>query len=104
MHLICNSLDFVCWKDRKAAAAALKEVYRALRIPRRRRWWTAISGPGIRSARQIEVFFASHPDRTERARALVTVTSPERIAPWERIHLPHEVDGSPGIYRAPRQM
>ncbi|KWH41370.1 hypothetical protein WT61_03490 [Burkholderia stagnalis] len=29
MHPIRNSLDFVSWKDRKAAAAALKEVYRA---------------------------------------------------------------------------
>ncbi|AIV62573.1 transposase, Mutator family protein [Burkholderia pseudomallei K42] len=29
VHLIRNSLDFVSWKDRKAAATALKEVYRA---------------------------------------------------------------------------
>ncbi|KVL84099.1 hypothetical protein WT02_34910 [Burkholderia stagnalis] len=29
VHPIRNSLDFVSWKDRKAAAAALKEVYRA---------------------------------------------------------------------------
>lgn len=29
VHLIRNSLDFVSWKDRKAAAAALKEIYRA---------------------------------------------------------------------------
>jgi len=29
VHLIRNSLEFVPWKDRKAVAAALKEVYRA---------------------------------------------------------------------------
>ena len=29
MHLIRRSLDFVSYKDRKAVAAALKEVYRA---------------------------------------------------------------------------
>ena len=29
VHLIRNSLDFVSYKDRKAVAAALKEIYRA---------------------------------------------------------------------------
>jgi putative transposase len=29
VHLIRDSLDFISWKDRKAVAAALKEVYRA---------------------------------------------------------------------------
>jgi putative transposase len=29
VHLIRNSLDFISWKDRKAVAAALKEIYRA---------------------------------------------------------------------------
>jgi putative transposase len=29
VHMIRHSLDFVSWKDRKAVAAALKEVYRA---------------------------------------------------------------------------
>ena len=29
MHLIRNSLDFVSYKDRRAVAAALKEVYKA---------------------------------------------------------------------------
>ncbi|WP_224052114.1 IS256 family transposase, partial [Burkholderia cepacia] len=29
VHLIRNSLDFASWKDRKSAAAALKEIYRA---------------------------------------------------------------------------
>ena len=29
VHLIRNSLEFVSYKDRKAVAAALKEIYRA---------------------------------------------------------------------------
>jgi transposase-like protein len=29
VHLIRNSLDFWCWKDRKAVAKELKSVYRA---------------------------------------------------------------------------
>ena len=29
VHLLRHSLDFVSWKDRKAVAAALKEIYRA---------------------------------------------------------------------------
>jgi putative transposase len=29
VHLLRNSLDFVSWKERKAVAAALKEIYRA---------------------------------------------------------------------------
>ena len=30
VHLLRNSLDFVAWKGRRAAAAALKEIYRAV--------------------------------------------------------------------------
>jgi putative transposase len=30
VHLLRNSLDFVAWKDRRAVAAALKEIYRAV--------------------------------------------------------------------------
>ncbi len=30
VHLLRHSLDFVSWKDRKAVAAALKEIYRAV--------------------------------------------------------------------------
>lgn len=30
VHLLRNSLDFVSWKDRKAVAGALKDIYRAL--------------------------------------------------------------------------
>lgn len=75
-----------------------------VRIPRRRRWWTAISGLGPARARQIEDFFAKHPALTERARALIAVTSSNVVVPWEQLRLPHEVDGSRGSFRAPPHM
>jgi putative transposase len=30
VHLLRHSLDFVSWKDRRAVAAALKDIYRAI--------------------------------------------------------------------------
>ncbi|GAB6852511.1 site-specific integrase [Paraburkholderia kururiensis] len=75
-----------------------------VRIPRRRRWWLPVAGLGERSARRIEAFFAAHPALTERARALVAVTSPEGVVPWENILVPREVDGSRGLFRAPKSM
>lgn len=74
-----------------------------VRIPRRRRWWTAIPDLGQASARHIETFFRGHPQLTERARALILATPPSSVVPWERIRLPHEVDGSRGNFRAPRR-
>ena len=73
-----------------------------LRVPRRRRWWVGIAGLGVSGARQIEAFFAAHPDLTDRARALVVTTAPEAVVPWEKIVVPHEVDGTMGLHRAPR--
>lgn len=74
-----------------------------VRIPRRRGWWKAIDGLGMTGARQVEAFFAAHPHLTERARALIAVTEPRGIVPWEQLHLPNEVDGSQGSFRAPRE-
>ncbi|MFL9998889.1 phage integrase family protein [Paraburkholderia sediminicola] len=74
-----------------------------VRIPRRRRWWAAIDGLGVTAGRQIEAFFTGHPQLTERARALIAVAQPSGIVPWEQLRLPHEVDGSHGSFRAPRQ-
>ncbi|CAE6856676.1 hypothetical protein R20943_07856 [Paraburkholderia aspalathi] len=74
-----------------------------VRVPRRRRWWTSVPGLGQTSARQIEVFFAAHPQLTERAHALIAVTAPGVVVPWERLRVPHEVDGSRGSFRAPRR-
>ena len=73
-----------------------------LRVPRRRRWWVGIVGLGVCGARQIETFFAAHPDLTDRARALVVTAAPEDVVPWEKIVVPHEVDGAMGLHRAPR--
>ncbi|KVD51098.1 integrase [Burkholderia sp. ABCPW 11] len=74
-----------------------------VRIPRRRRWWSTIDGLGVASARQVEAFFAAHPALTERARALIAATPSGTIVPWEQICVPHEVDGSRGLFRAPQE-
>lgn len=71
-----------------------------LRVPRRRRWWSAIEGLGAAGARQVEAFFAAHPALTERARALITIQQPD-LSPWEHLEVPELVDGSQGRYRAP---
>ncbi|OAJ52513.1 integrase [Paraburkholderia ginsengiterrae] len=72
-----------------------------VRIPRRRRWWTAIVGLGVTGARRIEAFFAAHPALTERARALIDAAPSGNIVPWEQLRVPHDVDGSQGQFRAP---
>ncbi|WP_198390062.1 site-specific integrase, partial [Burkholderia ubonensis] len=72
-----------------------------VRIPRRRRWWSAIAGLGVAGARRIEAFFAAHPALTERARALIVAVPSGSIVPWEQLRVPHEVDGSRGQFRAP---
>ena len=74
-----------------------------VRIPRRRQWWAAIPGLGATGARRIEAFFADHPELTERARALIATDALEDVVPWERLAVPHEVDGSQGAFRAPRE-
>jgi len=72
-------------------------------VPRRRRWWAVIPGLGQASARRIETFFAEHPRLTERARALIAEQVRGVVMPWEQLRLPHEVDGSQGQFRAPRE-
>lgn len=74
-----------------------------VRVPRRRGWWRTVPGLGRTGARQIEAFFAAHPQLTERARALITVTASRVVVHVERLRLPHEVDGSRGTFRAPRR-
>lgn len=73
-----------------------------VRIPRRRRWWSAIAGLGVAGARRIETFFAAHPTLTKRARALIAAAPSGNIVPWEQLRVPHEVDGSRGQFRAPQ--
>lgn len=60
------------------------------------------SRAGQASAREIEAFFAAHPQLTERARALITQDAPGDIVPLERMTSPRaELDGSRGRFRAP---
>ncbi|MBN3788948.1 phage integrase family protein [Burkholderia sp. Ac-20353] len=94
------------WLPPRVVAALQTHGIRTLaeltvRIPRRRRWWTAIVGLGTAGARCVEAFFAAHPALTERARALVAATPAGPIVPWEQLRVPHEVDGSLGQFRAP---
>jgi site-specific recombinase XerD len=72
-----------------------------VRVPRRRRWWAAVPGLGVTSAKQIEAFFAEHPQLVERARALVVRDAQQELVPWELLVVPEEVDGSKGSFRAP---
>ncbi|MGY8524394.1 phage integrase family protein [Paracidovorax citrulli] len=99
--------DIARWLPVRAVAAlrahgidTLAEL--TVRVPRRRRWWAAIPRLGATSAKQIEAFFAAHPDLTERARALIVQERRSVVVPWEQLRLPHQVDGSEGRFRAPR--
>ena len=76
-----------------------------VRVPRRRGWRRTIPGLGQTSARQIDAFFAAHPQLTARARSPIVQTVPHGVVPWERLRLPlpHDVDGSAGTFHAPRQ-
>ncbi len=99
--------DIAQWLQPRAVRALQAQGIKTLaaltvRIPRRRRWWTAVPGLGVAGARKIETFFVAHPQLTERARALVVVEAPQDIVPWEQLAVPHEIDGSRGTFRAPR--
>ncbi len=100
--------DIGLWLTPRAARALRDHGIATLadltvRVPRRRGWWRAIAGLGQTSAEQVESFFAAHPQLTARARALIAVATPGVVVPWERLRLPHQVDGSAGTFRAPRQ-
>lgn len=99
--------DFARWLPARVAEAwhvcgikTLAEV--TVRIPRRCRWWAGIPGLGATGARQVEAFFASHPQLTDLARALVVREAQQDIVPWERIVVPEDVDSSNGTFCAPR--
>lgn len=94
------------WLPRRLAQPMLEHGLRTLadltvRIPRRRRWWTAVPGLGATGASQVEAFFASHPSLTAQARALLPVTLQQDVVPLERLRVPGDVDGSRGAFRAP---
>ena len=85
---------------RKVGIKTLADL--TLRVPRRRRWRVDIDGLGVAGARRIEAFFAAHEDLTDRARALLVASAPSDVVPWERLVVPHEVDGTMGLHRGPR--
>ena len=99
--------DVERWLSPRVAGALHAQGIKTLaaltvRIPRRRRWWASIPGIGATGAHHVEAFFAAHPDLTERARALVATSSPQRITSWDSLQTPKEIDGSQGTFRAPR--
>lgn len=76
----------------------------ALRIGRRRRWWSEIPGLGETGARQAEAFLARHPElaaATPAGSGALVEARAAQVTPWERIVLPLEADGSRGRFRAP---
>jgi len=103
--LIGDGIDL--WLEPRVAAvlrqAGIKTLADlTLRVPRRRRWWVDIDGLGVAGARRIQAFFAAHADLTDRARALLVTQAPSDVVPWERLIVPHEVNGTMGLHRAPR--
>jgi hypothetical protein len=61
--------DIAQWLEPRAVRALQAQGIKTLagltvRIPRRRRWWAAVPGLGAAGARQIEAFFAAHPQLT----------------------------------------
>lgn len=74
----------------------------SVRIAWRRLWWTGIAGLGATGAKHIEAFFASHPQLTERARALVSLHGATDVVPWEVLRLPQQLDGTQGTFRSPK--
>ena len=99
--------DVERWLSPRVAGALHAQGVKTLaaltvRIPRRRHWWSSILGLGATGAHLVEAFFAAHPELTERARALGTTSAPQRLASWENLQPPEEIDGSQGTFRAPR--
>lgn len=95
------------WLSPRIANALLRERIHTLadltvRVPRRRQWWVVVPGLGPTAAAQVEQFFKSHPDLTERARALIAQTDTNETKPWEQFVVPTDLDGSTGRFRAPK--
>ena len=98
--------DVTLWLSVRAAknlnAQGIKTLAQlTVRVPRRRRWWTVVPGLGAQGARQIEAFFAAHPQLTERARELMVCEAVQTVVPWERLQVPDELNGMHGTFRGP---
>ena len=96
--------DVSLWLSARAANALYAQDIKTLaqltvRVPRRRRWWTVVPGLGAKGARQIEAFFAAYPQLTERAREMMVSETVQTVVPWERLHVPEELNGKHGIFR-----
>lgn len=78
-----------------------------LRSAGRRTWWHAVAGLGPAGARAIDGFLRAHPGMAHRAHELVLAgqarSNALAVVPWERFAVPALVDGSQGVFRAPRQ-
>jgi site-specific recombinase XerD len=99
--------DVALWFTARTSAAleaagigTLAEL--TLRVPRRKMWWHGIRGLGVRGAKGIETFFSMNPELTERARLLLPAPLSPTVVPWELIRMPQELNGSAGVFRAPR--
>jgi len=90
---------------RTAAALEAAEIKTlaavALRMTRRRQWWTDVPGLGLAGARRVEAFFGDHPELAERAEAALPAPVTSGVVPWESLQLPGALDGSSGQFRAP---
>jgi hypothetical protein len=96
--------DVSLWLSVRAANALYAQDIKTLaqltvRVPRRRRWWKVVPGLGAQGARQIEAFFAAHPQLTERARELMVSETVQTVVPWERLQVPEEINGTQGTFR-----
>ncbi len=73
----------------------------AVRMARRRQWWTGVAGLGLAGARRVEAFFGDHPELTVRSQTVVPAVVASGVVPWESLQLPGALDGSSGQFRAP---
>ncbi len=98
--------DVSLWLSTRATNSLYAQDIKTLaqltvRVPRRRRWWTVVPGLGAKGARQIEAFFAAHPQLTERARELMVSETVQTVVPWERLKVPEKLNGTQGTFRGP---
>ncbi len=98
--------DIAMWLSERSVRALNVHGIKTLadltvRAARQRRWWAAVPGLGVTGAKQIEAFFAEHPQLVERARALIVRDTQQELVPWELLVVPEDVDGSRGSFRAP---
>jgi site-specific recombinase XerD len=60
-------------------------------------WWKRVPGIGATGASNVTAFVRKHPNL-----ARLPIAVAQEIAPWESLRPPRELDGSQGMFRAPR--